>query len=96
MSVSIPPTSALKLYPNLPDHQYITEFEQAYELHIAAGASRLMRNRQVDPAAMQQRRALLDIITEMLVNERNKALDKFCTSWLKYRQLPIPEKETAR
>lgn len=85
------------LHPTLPNSQYITELQYALGLHQAASESRLMRNRTayqgLAPAIVPQRQQLLDIITDMLIIQRDKALDQFCTSWLKYRNLPIPEKE---
>lgn len=80
------------LHPILPESQYVTEFEYAYGLHQAAGNSRLLNNRTInlDPVVLAQRKQLIEITTALLLKERDKALDKFCTSWLKYRSLPIP------
>lgn len=80
--------------PNLPNNTYITELEYALGLHRAAGEAMLFRNRTDDkgfaPGVAEQRRQLLDIISQMLINERDKTLDLFCTSWIKYRNLSQP------
>ena len=83
------------LHPNFA-MLYLTQFEQAYETHKAAGAARQLRNsdsvdKNMNPTIVAQRQQLLDIATQILINQRNKLLDEFCVSWLKYRNLPIPE-----
>jgi len=80
-----------------PNAVYITELDYVLGLHHAATESRLLRNRTsvdktLDPSIIPQRIQLLDIVTELMMNQRDKALDAFCTSWLKFRNLPIPEK----
>jgi hypothetical protein len=86
-----------ELHPNFA-MMYLTEFEHAYQTHQAAGAVRLIRNRTsvdktMSPEMKVGRQQLLDIATALLINQRDAALDQFCTSWLKFRHLPIPEKE---
>lgn len=85
------------LHPNFA-MLYLTEFEHAYQTHQAAGAVRLIRNRTkpsetMPPAMVAQRQQLLDIVTTLLINQRDATLDTFCTNWLKFRNLPIPDKE---
>ena len=76
----------------ISDGLYLTQFTDAYELHRAASAIRMARNASppqgMPPEIHTQRKAILDISTQLLVNRRNKALDAFCTAWLRHRQLP--------
>lgn len=44
-------------------------------------------------AQLAQRQAILKIAAKILVKERDKLLDQFSTSWLRYRDLPIPTQE---
>lgn len=85
------------LHPHSPG-LYLNQFENAYELHQAAGAVRLFFNRtavranfQLDDKA-KSRQAILTIAEKLILIERDAALDEFCRAWLRYRELPIPEK----
>lgn len=67
------------------------QFEEAYELHQAAG--RILQSANTPAAQLQgltpeqvaQRAALLKIPFQLIVNERNKALDAFCAAWIRLR-----------
>lgn len=87
-----------ELHPRSPG-LYLNVFENAYELHQAAGAVRLFYNRtavranfKLDEKA-KSRQAFLTIAEKLIIIERDAALDEFCHAWLKYRDLPIPEKD---
>ena len=64
-------------------------FEEAYELHQAAGrilqAANALPPAGVSPEQTAQRSALLKIPFKLIVNERNKALDVFCAAWIRLR-----------
>ena len=73
-------------------------FLQAYELHRAAAASlRFRADNSLDStksdSAYRQREALLEIISQLLINERNKQLDLFVVSWAKARNLQLSPNE---
>lgn len=79
-----------ELLPRL-DGAYMHQFEEAYELHQAAG--RILQSANTPAAQLQgltpeqvaQRAALLKIPFQLIVNERNKALDAFCAAWIRLR-----------
>ena len=80
-----------------PNAVYITELDYVLGLHHAATESRLLRNRTsvdktLDPSIVPARIQLLDIVTDLMVNKRNEALDTFCAAWLAHRNLPIPDR----
>lgn len=83
------------MHPTLPNNQYVTEFTYAYELHVAASGTRLLRNREPEQPTKAARQQILDIATALMVKARDEALDKFCVSWLTYRNLPIPDATNA-
>jgi hypothetical protein len=72
-------------------------FHDAYELHRAAAQTYRLANKPLPPGMTPevhaQRRAILTIDAQLLVLERDRLLDAFCVSWLKYRSIPIPEKD---
>lgn len=75
---------------------YMHQFNDAYELHIAAGAMTWAKNKSMptlDATQLAARRNILDIASSLIIAERNRALDEFCTSWLRHRELPIPSWE---
>lgn len=79
---------ARESHPVLPDRQYITEFVWAYELHIAASGTSLLRNRPVPDMTAEKlaaRNNILNLNVALLIDARDKALDKFCASWIKHR-----------
>ena len=84
---------------------YMHQFEEAYHLHVAAGSTYKTSHPKGDggkPVAMhaasaqqQQRTGILRIASKLMILERDKLLDQFCVAWLKYRNLPIPDREDA-
>lgn len=77
-----------------PHNVYLTELEHAVGLHQAASELCLLRNRQtkqfysdIPEEMLKQRAGMLDIAERLVINNRNSALDKFCMSWCKLRNL---------
>lgn len=72
-------------------------FTWAYEIHSAVGATYQLANRipPKDEAreVTEQRKAILTIAAKLQLMQRNDLLDRFCASWLKYRNIPLPETE---
>lgn len=73
-------------------------FYEAYQLHQAAGSTYRLANKPPLLASkltpeQQQRRVILTIAAKLMILERDKLLDQFCAEWLKFRDIPIPEKD---
>lgn len=82
-------TIAHELFPRSAN---LVEFCRAFELHKAACAIRLEQNSQTKahhPALsdeqLAQRVALLEVPLRLVLNSRDKVLDKFCRDWVKAR-----------
>jgi hypothetical protein len=72
-------------------------FTWAYETHAAAGATYRLANR-IPPkdearAVTEQRKGILTIAAKLQLVQRNDLLDRFCVAWLRYRNIPLPEKD---
>ena len=74
-----------KLFPSSVN---INEFEEAYALTAAAGEICRISNTPIASLTgeqSQQRKAILDISLGLVLADRDKALDRFCSQWLAYR-----------
>lgn len=71
-----------------PPSVHINEFEEAYALTAAAGEICRISNTPIASLTgeqSQQRKAILDISLGLVLADRDKALDRFCSQWLAYR-----------
>jgi hypothetical protein len=78
-------------------------FEWAYNLHQAAGETTRISHPRNESGAIcamhqasaqqQQRTGILQIASKLMILERDKLLDQFCVAWLKYRNIPLPERD---
>ena len=80
-----------------PRQVHMSLFTWAYEIHAAVGATYQLANR-IPPSGearevTEQRKGILTIAAKLQLLQRNDLLDRFCMAWLKYRSLPLPEKE---
>lgn len=85
------------LYPHgITIPLYMTEFERAYELHLAASALCYIRNRwqirnEIEKSGFTPEQAagrfqILDIGMKLSIKERDEALDSFCAAWAEFRK----------
>jgi hypothetical protein len=78
------------LWKYLPQLQgaYLHDFTRAYEAHLAAGEILRLANASLPEMAEDakaRRKMLLEIPFNIIVDERNKALDAFVVGWLRHR-----------
>lgn len=75
-----------------PQGVNLTAFTKAYDLQRAVAETlRIKATASVDSSLSTEqssrRQAILEIVCQLLIKERNLALDEFCASWLKSRKL---------
>lgn len=73
-----------------PSGVNLSAFEHATNVHAALRGTLRIRaddsiNSSLTKPQVAQREALLVLVSQILVKERNRALDDFATSWLKAR-----------